>query len=112
MAHNSEVVFGVGHLENPGLKLFLHDELSATKDTVTSSAAISVLIPKIVECKLEMLKLYKQCFSFSDYQFLTSSGSIKWLTLHSCTIKTDDGNNTITVDKLFDNLLHIIKFDM
>uniref|UniRef100_A0A914PCX6 Uncharacterized protein n=1 Tax=Panagrolaimus davidi TaxID=227884 RepID=A0A914PCX6_9BILA len=98
-------------LANPCYKFLLNDELSATKNSISSPTAISSLIPKIIECKLETLKIYKQCLSLSEYNFLTASGTVLCLTLYSCTIE-DDAGNVVTVDKLFDNLQLIHTFDM
>uniref|UniRef100_A0AC35FUI9 Ubiquitin-like domain-containing protein n=1 Tax=Panagrolaimus sp. PS1159 TaxID=55785 RepID=A0AC35FUI9_9BILA len=80
-------------------------------NSTSSPKAISSLIPKIIECNLETLYIYKQYLSLSEYNFLIASGTIVCLTLYSCTIEDDDGN-AVTVDKLFDTLRLIHTFDM
>uniref|UniRef100_A0AC34GU70 Ubiquitin-like domain-containing protein n=1 Tax=Panagrolaimus sp. ES5 TaxID=591445 RepID=A0AC34GU70_9BILA len=107
-------------LKTTKLRFVLNDELHADQFSFpvsiydrkkTDIKAVSFLIPKIVKCYLQLLELFNQNLSWSEYQFLTASGTIKNLNLTYCSIKYEDGS-IVTVDKLLDNLGELVEFEI
>uniref|UniRef100_A0A914Q3Y7 Uncharacterized protein n=1 Tax=Panagrolaimus davidi TaxID=227884 RepID=A0A914Q3Y7_9BILA len=64
---------------------------------------------KILKFDLRILIMFDQNLTFNDYQKLTSSGSLKSIILYFCKIENSDGTN-VTVDKLLENLKHLVQF--
>uniref|UniRef100_A0AC35G0U9 Uncharacterized protein n=1 Tax=Panagrolaimus sp. PS1159 TaxID=55785 RepID=A0AC35G0U9_9BILA len=84
-------------------KLWLYDSLFANGDL-----KMSTLIPKIYKFDLHSLRI-NQNLTFADYQKLTSSGSVEWISLLCSTIRNAD-DSIVTADKLLEGLDNLHTF--
>uniref|UniRef100_A0A914YBT7 Uncharacterized protein n=1 Tax=Panagrolaimus superbus TaxID=310955 RepID=A0A914YBT7_9BILA len=82
--------------------LWIFDSLKANNDSVQTIIydCVQLIVPKILKFELRILNVKAQELTWSDYQKLTSSGTIKEINLRDCRICNSEGR----IEKLFENL--------
>ena len=88
-------------IENLGEKFWIYKDLDVCDHRNRFLA--SSIVPKIYRCDLTCLWLSYQTLSFDEFNVITSSGSLQWLSLKITTMKNADGS-IVSLEKLIELL--------